>query len=44
MEILLGAAAYCVKFGFTVFAICIGLKYIANFIFNFLTEELGKNE
>jgi hypothetical protein len=42
MDILLGTLAYCIKFGFTIFALCWGLKYVATFLFNFLTEELGK--
>ena len=42
MDILLGTLAYCIKFGFTVFVLVYGLKYLANFVFNFLTEELGK--
>jgi hypothetical protein len=37
-----GAIAYCIKFGFTVFAIVYGLKYLTNFAFTFLTEDMEK--
>lgn len=40
MEQLLGAVAFCIKFGFAVLAICYGFRFMANFIFNFLTEEI----
>lgn len=41
---LLGAVAYCIKFGFSVVAIAWGLQYVAEFVFKFLTEELDKHE
>lgn len=39
-EPLLGALAYCIKVGFTVFVLVYGLKELTTFVFTFLTEEL----
>lgn len=39
---LVGAVAFCIKFGFAVFALVYGIKYLADFVFTFLTEELEK--
>jgi hypothetical protein len=41
---LIGAVAYCIKFSFTLVGVVWGLKYLAEFVFKFLTEELSKNE
>lgn len=41
-EPFLVAIAYCIKLGFTVFAVVYGLKYLAEFAFNFLTEDMEK--
>ena len=39
---LIGAVAFCIKMGFAVFVLVRGLKYLADFIFTFLTDELEK--
>jgi len=39
---LIEAVAFCIKMGFAVFVLVHGLKYLADFVFTFLTEELEK--
>jgi len=39
---LIEALAFCIKMGFAVYVLVYGIKYLADFVFTFLTEDLGK--
>lgn len=39
---LIEAVAFCIKIGFAVYVVVYGIRFLADFVFNFLTEDLEK--